>query len=122
MSDQDKPAVKTIKIFNLTDVPTPTLEQHHSVGITFAAGRALVGPGESTETAADEMTIAHLAHYVTIGAASVDVLPPSYVVAKEKTVAAQKKKPATPPPPLTPPAPEPEPVEAPPMGTKKRDR
>ncbi len=80
----------SIKVFNLTDVPTPLLEQHKAANVSIAVGRALVGPGEMCETADDPMTRAHLSHFVAIGALAVDSLPARYALAKEKAVAATK--------------------------------
>ncbi len=77
-----------MKLFNLTDVPTPTLKQYSLVNSHIVVGRELLAPGASADLTDDAVTRAGLSHYVTVGAIAVDTLPPSYVVAKEKEKAA----------------------------------
>lgn len=84
--------MSTIRVFNLTDVDTLQLKQFGLTGATIVVGRALIPPGGSAEVADDVVTRNGLEHYVRVGAAAVNSLPPSYVVLKERL-----PKPAPPP-------------------------
>lgn len=81
-----------IRIFNLTDVETVVLKQHHLVNVTFAVGCLILAPGEMGVVGDDPMVRAHLLHYVTVGAAAVNSLPSSYALAKERTKKPKKPK------------------------------
>lgn len=71
-----------MRIFNLTDVETPTLLELGLVNQVLVAGRAVVGPGSSVELGDDPLTRAHLLQYTQVGAMALDDLPPNYVVNK----------------------------------------
>lgn len=73
-----------LKVFNLTDVETPQLKQYGLVNQHIVVERALVAPGEYTQVADSPVARAHLRHYVSVGAVAVDVVPPSYVLLKER--------------------------------------
>jgi hypothetical protein len=83
---------KTIRVYNISDVPTPALERNNLVNHVFAAGRALVQPGCSVEVDKDDAaTLAGLPGAVSLGLAAVEDLPASYVVAKDKMPKASKE-------------------------------
>ena len=79
-----------MRLFNLTDIPTAQLECHNLVNKTLAVRAALISPGDSVETDDDVLTRRDAAHYVTLGALAVDVLPPAYAVAKDRLQRAEK--------------------------------
>ena len=70
----------SIKVTNLTDVKTPTLEQYGFVGATIAVGDKTVGPGESTEVdeAYANIVLEGVQHLVSVGALAVGDLPAHY--------------------------------------------
>lgn len=86
---------KMLKVFNLTDISTPKLEQFKLVDQHVVVGRSLLAPGESAEVPDDTITRAGLQHYVEVGAVAVGSVPPSYAVAKDRALsekrAAEKK-------------------------------
>jgi hypothetical protein len=87
---------KTMKIYNISDVPTPSLENNNLVGHVFAAGKALVAPGDYAEVDKDDAaTLAALPGMVSLGLAAIDQLPASYVVAKDKMQKSKKPGPST---------------------------
>ena len=71
-----------MRIYNLTDVETPTLRQYGFVDQRFVVARALIAPGESAEVPDEPIARMALEHLVAVGAAAIDELPPAYVVAK----------------------------------------
>lgn len=77
-----------MRVFNLTDVSTPTLVRHGLVNQQIVAHRRLVLPGEYVEVEDNSSMRARLAHLLTLGAVSVDQLPPAYLLAKQKAVPA----------------------------------
>lgn len=79
-----------MKVFNLTDIPTKSLEQYGLVNQHIVVGRALLSPGESVAVADNAITRNGLQHYVSVGAVAVDSLPPSYVIQKDKASSAKK--------------------------------
>ena len=85
-----------MKLFNITDVSTPQLEQRGLVNMTLALRGALVAPGEMVEVPGDELTVRDAQSYVSIGAMAINDLPPGYILAKEKQKQAEKVA-ATPP-------------------------
>lgn len=96
-----------MKVFNLTDVETPSLKQHKLVEQTIAVGPHLLEPGKNCDVEPSRLDHirAGLQQLVTVGALAVGDQPPAaYVVAKAK--APKRATPATPPPPPTLPAPE----------------
>jgi hypothetical protein len=73
-----------VKLFNLTDVPTPALTQQGLANQTLVVRSSIIQPGEWVDAADDAATRRDAAHYVGLGALAVDQLPPAYVVAKER--------------------------------------
>lgn len=80
-----------VKVFNLTDVPTPQLEQYKLTNQHVVVGRALIAPGESAEVEDTTTNRAALSHYVHVGAVSVASVTPAYAVAKAKLESAERK-------------------------------
>lgn len=80
-----------MKVFNLTDVATKTLERHGLVRQHIAVGTRIVDPGEYVEVE-DTAEMRHrLSHLVTMGALSIDSLPPTYSKARGAAEAAAGK-------------------------------
>lgn len=97
----EKPAVMS-KIYNLTDVSTPTLVQYGLVAQHIAVGSRMIAPGEYAEcdnTNGQLMPI--LEHLITVGAVSVDIVPPPYIRARQQLDAAAGGKPSNAPAHLT---------------------
>lgn len=69
-----------MKVFNLTDMPTATLEQYGMSNHTIVVGQQSVAPGASVEVAATDeaATRAHLEHFIAIGALAIDTPPTTY--------------------------------------------
>jgi hypothetical protein len=69
-----------MKVFNLTDVPTPTLESYSMLNQTIAVGAQLALPGEFVEIAADDESAVRtsLEHFLSIGAVAFDTVPDAY--------------------------------------------
>jgi hypothetical protein len=102
-------AAPAVKVFNLTDVSTPTLKQRGLVSRGFQVGTQLIQPGASAQF--DGATWASLKgrynRLLTLGALFVGATPPvSYVQGKQRSVgntpAPAPAKPSTPPPPPAP--------------------
>lgn len=77
------------KIYNLTDVSTPTLVQYGLVEQHIAVGSRMIAPGEYAEcdnTNGQLMPI--LEHLITVGAVSMDIVPPPYIRARQQLDAA----------------------------------
>ena len=81
-----------MRVFNLTDVPTPALQQKGFVSHTFAVGPALLGPGESAEVAPEHVQHIKrgLQRLIADGALAMNQPPPSYLVAKDRAKSAKK--------------------------------
>lgn len=77
-------SARTMTVYNLTDVETPQLKKLGKVNSTFVVGRITLAPGQKSPTEDDPMTRQHVGPYVKDGMASINVLPPAYVVAKQK--------------------------------------
>ena len=78
-----------MKVYNLTDVATETLERYGMMNQHFAVERRQVGPGvlgEGWDTPQGSHSHEHL---VDIGALSIDSLPPTYVVSRTQAEAQQ---------------------------------
>lgn len=73
---------KMARVFNLTDVKTPTLEQYGLVSQHIAVGNRMCEPGQFVELEDTGEMRAHLAHLVKVGALSVNEVPPKYAVAR----------------------------------------
>lgn len=109
-----------MKIFNLTDVSTPVLEQRHLTKQTFSVSGKDIAPGASIEVdpSVREHAVAQTAFLVACGALALDKVPDSYTKGKQSVVEEKYKAIAdvaapepTPDPTLAPePTPEPGPV------------
>jgi len=75
-----------MRVYNLTDVPTPTLERHGLVNQSIVAHRRVVAPGEYVEVETSESMKVRLSHLLTVGAVSIDQLPPAYLRARQLAV------------------------------------
>jgi len=73
-----------MRCFNLTDVETPELRQRGLVNVPLAVRSVLIPPGEVREVPDDTLARRAVASYVSIGALSVDVLPPAYALRKDR--------------------------------------
>lgn len=73
-----------MKIFNLTDVTTKTLQQRHAVGQTYVIGGKPIAPGASVEYPEGSRLVLtrESAHLTNIGALAIDKLPDEYLKAK----------------------------------------
>lgn len=72
-----------MRVFNLTDIETPTLKQRGLVGQHFAVGTRMVAPGEYIELPDTPSTRADLHYLLTVGAVCLDTPPPPYAVARQ---------------------------------------
>lgn len=82
-------SARTMTIYNITDVETPQLKAAGKVNTTFVVGRVTLAPGQKAPTDDDPMTRQHVGPYVKDGMAAINVLPPAYVVAKQKQASAR---------------------------------
>lgn len=73
-----------VRLFNLTDVPTPELESRGLVNVPLIVGRTILAPGEEVHLELDGFTQPHVDEYVRLGAMSAGELPASYRVKKAK--------------------------------------
>ena len=71
-----------MKVFNLTDVETPVLLQRGLVDQGIGISRRMVAPGEYVEVEDTAETRAKLEYLLTVGAVSIDQMPPSYALAR----------------------------------------
>ena len=75
-----------MKVFNLTDVETPSLKQRGLLGQSIAVGDKLLAPGGEADV--DEETLTRvrpeLQHMVGLGTLALGEPPAEYKVAKEK--------------------------------------
>lgn len=76
-----------MKVFNLTDISTPVLEQRGLVEQHIAVGRSMIRPGEFAEVEDTPHTRSKLDFLVTVGGVAIDSLPPNYVKAREALAA-----------------------------------
>jgi|ERR1700722_2984848 len=78
-----------MKVFNLTDVSTPKLQQFSLVNHTFVVASALLAPGASEEIEPKKLVLIRngLQHLVSVGALAVGDQPPAaYLLAKSHEV------------------------------------
>jgi hypothetical protein len=83
-----------MKVFNLTDVPTPTLMQYGMENHTISVAKQALAPGASIEVDAKEEAVerAHLEHFLAIGAVAIDELPESYKTGAKKKATPSSEK------------------------------
>ena len=79
---------KLVKVYNLTDVSTPTLVQQKLLNSHIAVGTRMCNPGEFVEQEDTPTLRSDCRFLVSVGALSIDALPPTYVAAR--TAAAAK--------------------------------
>ena len=92
-----------IRIFNLTDVPTPPLTQYGWLNQTFIIGRESVAPGNYLDVPDTEYARAKIRTPIRVGALCVGQPPPTYLQNKARQgkallAASRAKLPASPPP------------------------
>lgn len=75
-----------MRVYNLTDVPTPTLERHGLVNQSIVVHRRIAAPGEYVEVETSDSMRVRLSHLLTVGAVSIDQLPPAYLKARQLAV------------------------------------
>jgi hypothetical protein len=75
-----------MKVYNLTDVETPALIQRGLVNQHIVVGKRMVNPGEFVEVADTLHTRGKLMYLLTVGAVSIDQVPPNYVRSKQSAV------------------------------------
>jgi|SRR5690606_34659698 len=77
---------KLMKVFNLTDIPTPELTRSGLVGV-FVVGRTPVLPGQYAEVPDTPRTHTRLRRLIEKKAAALHELPAEYVKAKNRAQA-----------------------------------
>jgi hypothetical protein len=95
-----------MRVFNLTDVTTPTLKRHGLEQQTIVVGTALLSPGGMEEIGDEPHVRAGAQFLVDVGAIAFEQLPPAYMAGKADVV-------VTAPPVVAAPEPTPEPAPAP---------
>lgn len=71
-----------MKVFNLTDIETPTLKAKGWLGIQIVVGNANIGPGEEADVGDTAFIRRDLLSFTPHGALSVGVRPPAYLLAQ----------------------------------------
>jgi hypothetical protein len=72
-----------MRVYNLTDVSTPVLERYSLLNQQIVAHRRVIEPGQFVEVEDTPTMRARLSHVLTVGAVSIDQLPPAYLRAKQ---------------------------------------
>lgn len=72
-----------MRVFNLTDIATPVLEQHKLVDQHIAVARRMVNPGEYADIGDAPNALHDLQFLLQVGAVSIDRVPPAYAVARQ---------------------------------------
>ena len=75
-----------MKVYNLTDVETPVLVQRGLVNQHIVVGKCMVNPGEFAEVVDTAHVRGKLGYLLTVGAVSIDLVPPNYVRAKQSAI------------------------------------
>lgn len=73
-----------MKVFNLTDVSTPTLQRLGWVNMVLVAGPALIEPGGEVEVGDTPLIRRDIQCFTKQGALAVGSRPPAYLVAKSE--------------------------------------
>jgi hypothetical protein len=81
-----------VRVFNLTDVTTPVLKQRGLVRMHFAVARRMVNPGEYADIGDAPGVLADLQFLLQVGAVSVDRVPPTYAIAKQRELQADPSR------------------------------
>lgn len=79
-----------MKLFNLTDMPTPVLEKHGLVRQVLVVRSTVIPPGASAEVENTDAARREAKSYVRAGAMAIDILPSGYVLAKERAAKGAK--------------------------------
>lgn len=103
-----------MRVYNLTDVPTPVLVSRELVHAPVQVGGVYIQPGDH----ADVPNPAGARDLLTIGAITIDRLPGWYLEEKAKIPRERSGPPSSPPPPPDEPPPPPD-APAPPPETKE---
>lgn len=75
-------APTTVKVYNLTDIPTPNLEQRMMVRQHIAIAGRMCEPGAFVEVVDSPLLRVDCKHLVSVGALSIGSLPPPYMQAR----------------------------------------
>lgn len=75
-------AASLVKVYNLTDVSTPSLVQQGLVSQHIVIGDRMCSPGEYVEQVDSHVLRQQLRHLVSVGAISIGALPPPYQQAR----------------------------------------
>jgi hypothetical protein len=73
-----------LRVFNLTDVATPELEQNGLVCKPLVVYDTLVNPGTEAEVEETAMSFRDAQYYVSVGAMAIGALPSAYVMARRR--------------------------------------
>jgi|SRR6478609_2955163 len=76
-----------VKVYNLTDVETPTLAKHHMLNAHVAVGTRMCNPGEFVELEDTPVLRSDVKFLVSIGALALGSLPPPYAQARTAKLA-----------------------------------
>lgn len=76
-----------VKVYNLTDIETPTLAKHRMLHAHIAVGTRMCDPGEFVELADTPVLRGDVKFLVSIGALALGQLPPPYVQARTAKLA-----------------------------------
>jgi len=71
-----------MKVFKLTDVETPALKERGLINVPIVIGRHVVNPGGEAEVGNDELVKRDVLGFTTLGALSIGVRPPAYLLAQ----------------------------------------
>lgn len=73
-----------MRVYNLTDVPTPALQQRNLVNRHLVVGNRMSNPGEYVDVEDTPSMRARLRSVVELGALALDTLPPRYVMQRQR--------------------------------------
>jgi len=76
-----------VKVYNLTDIKTPVLEQRGLSDQGIAIAGRIVNPGEFVDVEDTPTSRGNLAYLLQVGAVAIDQLPPPYVLARQQAQA-----------------------------------
>jgi hypothetical protein len=80
-----------MRVYNLTDVSTPVLEQRGLLDQHVAVAGRMVAPGEYVDVEDTPTARANIALLLQLGAMAIDKLPPPYVLARQQAAASSGK-------------------------------
>lgn len=80
-----------MKVYNLTDVSTPVLEQRGLMNQHIAVAGRMAAPGEYVEVEDTPHARANVELLLQLGAVALDKLPPPYVLARQQAAASSGK-------------------------------